>query len=55
MPSDRFASALAAALTLRELHPAAGAALAAGVAALERPLTPLARRIDAASRRLEPA
>jgi membrane-associated phospholipid phosphatase len=83
MPSDHFASALAAALTLRELHPwagaagftyagalgfalvylgehyvvdlLAGAALAAGVAALERPLAPLARRLDQAWRRIEPA
>jgi membrane-associated phospholipid phosphatase len=82
MPSDHFAAALAAALTLRELHPAAGAAglayagllgfalvylgehyvadllagagLAAAVAALERPLTPLARRLDRAWRRFEP-
>ena len=83
MPSDHFAAALAAALNLREVHPAAGAAglgyagvlafalvylgehyvtdllagaaLAATVAALDRPLAPLARRIDAAWRRLEPA
>jgi membrane-associated phospholipid phosphatase len=82
MPSDHFAAALAAAFTLRELHPTAGAAglayagilgfalvylgehyvvdllagaaLAAGVAALQRPLAPLARRVDAAWRRLEP-
>jgi membrane-associated phospholipid phosphatase len=83
MPSDHFAAALAAALTLRDLHPAAGAAglayalalgfalvylgehyvtdllagaaLAAGVAALARPLAPLARRADRAWRRIEPA
>jgi membrane-associated phospholipid phosphatase len=83
MPSDHFAAALAAALTLRDLHPAAGAAglayavalgfalvylgehyvvdllagaaLAAGVAALEHPLAPLGRRVDRAWRRFEPA
>jgi membrane-associated phospholipid phosphatase len=82
MPSDHLAAALAAALTLRELRPwagaaglayagvlgfalvylgehyvvdlLAGAALAAGVAALERPLAPLARRVDRAWRRIEP-
>jgi membrane-associated phospholipid phosphatase len=82
MPSDHFAAALAAALTLRDLHPAAGAAglayagilgfaliylgehyavdllagtaLAAAVAALARPLTPVGNRIDAAWRRVEP-
>jgi membrane-associated phospholipid phosphatase len=82
MPSDHLAAALAAALTLRELHPAAGpaglgyaavlgfalvylgehyvidllagAALAAAVAAAQRPLAPFARRVDAAWRRIEP-
>jgi membrane-associated phospholipid phosphatase len=82
MPSDHFAAALAAALTLSELNSRAGAAglayagvlgfalvylgehyvvdllagaaLAAAVAALERPLTPVGRRIDAAWRRIEP-
>jgi membrane-associated phospholipid phosphatase len=82
IPSDHFAAALAAALTLRELHPAAaaagfayagvlglalvylgehyvvdllaGAGLAATVAALERPLAPLGRRLDHAWRRIEP-
>jgi membrane-associated phospholipid phosphatase len=33
----------------------AGAALAAGVAALEHPLAPLARQLDGAWRRIEPA
>ncbi|MBB4662380.1 phosphatase PAP2 family protein [Conexibacter arvalis] len=82
MPSDHFAAALAAALALAELHPAAGAAglsyalvlgvalvylgehyvvdllagggLALAVAALEPALGPVARRVDARWRRLEP-
>jgi len=82
MPSDHFASALAAALALAEVDGRAGAAglayaallgfalvylgehyvvdllaggaLALGVAALERPLRPAGRRLDALWRRLEP-